>query len=137
MEGGYPPLHHMQYPNQQQMWANFYSAGPPPPDDGHYGGMEAGWWGGGGHTQPRPLTWSIPIGWAAPGWVEVGCRLAWWWVLLAPGPCEVRGRGVSAAVLAVPASPQKGSAVVRDPAIQAHRLLSLRPFLGPRVCRRN
>ena len=67
MEGGYPPLHHMQYPNQQQMWANFYSAGPPPPDDGHYGGMEAGWWGGGGHTQPPPPDMVHPYRMGSPG----------------------------------------------------------------------
>ena len=55
MEHGYPP-HPLQYPNQQQMWANFYSSGGPEDPNGvrypgpmsPHMGMD-GWWQGGPH----------------------------------------------------------------------------------------
>ena len=54
MEGGYPGAHQMPYPNQQQMWANFYGSGGGPPGGHHpplppHMGMEPGpgaWWQG-------------------------------------------------------------------------------------------
>jgi len=61
MDPGYPP-HQMSYPNQQQMWANFYGSGGGPPGDhggGRYPhpgtmpphmGMDGGWWQGHAHS---------------------------------------------------------------------------------------
>ena len=95
MEQGYPGSGHQMgsYPNQQQMWANFYGSGGGPPgsqggDPGprypplppHMGGpgMEPGaWWQPGGH--PGPDLGPYRMGGPGPGMPP------------APGPWALRG----------------------------------------------
>ena len=93
---GYPPPH-LQYPNQQQMWANFYnSGGGGVPEDHHNGGryhgamsphmiggggpMEAWWQGGSGPIPGDPSGYRLP---GLPPVMHPG----------APGPWAMRGRG--------------------------------------------
>ena len=89
MDPGYQ-AHQMSYPNQQQMWANFYgsSSGPPGGDGGQGGqaryppplaqpgpphmGMEPGWWQGhapdmSGYRMPGPGIPPAPGPWALRG----------------------------------------------------------------------
>ena len=83
--GGYPPPHPMQYPNQQQMWDNFYSSQPdehnggaryPGPMSPHMG-MEGWWQGGGGAPHLGPDMGPYRMG--SPGMPPV------------PGPWAMRG----------------------------------------------
>ena len=88
--GGYPGAHPMQYPNQQQMWDNFYTSHQPPEDHNNGGvryppgpmsphmGME-GWWQGG---PPPPHLGGPDLGpyrMGSPGMPPV------------PGPWAMRG----------------------------------------------
>ena len=90
MEGGYPGAHQMPYPNQQQMWANFYGSGGGPPGGHHppplppHMAMDpagpGGWWQG--HAGPAgpdlgPYRMGGPPG--GPGMPP------------APGPWALRG----------------------------------------------
>ena len=95
MEQGYPGHQMGSYPNQQQMWANFYGSGGGPPGSGgggepgpryphlppHMGGpgpMEPGtWWQPGGH--PGPDLGPYRMGAPGPGMPP------------APGPWALRG----------------------------------------------
>lgn len=88
MEPGFPPHQMSGYPNQSQMWANFYgpgSGGPPgehPQRFPHPGGpphmgMEGGWWQG--HPHPPGPPHMAPYRLGSP---ELG---------LAPGPWALRG----------------------------------------------
>ena len=70
MEQGYPGHQMGSYPNQQQMWANFYGSGGGPP-------------GSGGGGEPGPRYPHLPPHMGGPGPMEPG---AWWQPGGHPGP---------------------------------------------------
>ena len=73
MDQGYQGAHQMPYPNQQQMWANFYGSGGGPPGGGdpsrypplpptHMGMEPSGWWQGHGGPDLGPYRMGGPPG---------------------------------------------------------------------------